>query len=160
MDLSKTTKELIREIERIWVAEVIKKIKEKIEEEDLIFSGGLLSSIKSEYDDQSVDGDFKFGMADWGKFQDLGVNPLGAKLYQTDFQFKGNVAGTAFALEEWASQKRLNNWAVASKLQFTKGIRPKNFFNSTIEALYPKLGERIVQLQIDKLKFDIEKRNK
>lgn len=160
MDLSKDTRDLIREVERIWVAEVVQKIKDEIKNINLIDSGTLENSIKSEYDDQSVDGEFKFGMADYGKYQDQGVNPKDISLYDTPFEFRGNVAGTAFALESWATSRGLNPWAVAWILQNEKGIKPKMFFNSTIEAMYPKLAERIEQLIIDKTTYDIQKRTK
>jgi len=160
MNLDKDTRELIREVERIWVAEVVQKIKEEIKRINLIDSGTLENSIKSEYDEQSVDGEFKFRMADYGKFQDQGVNPVDQKIYDTPFEFRGNVAGTAFALETWATSRGLNPWAVANVLQYEKGIKPKMFFKTTIEAMYPKLGERIEKLIIDKTTYDIQKRIK
>lgn len=160
MDLNQDIKQLIREVERIWVAEVVQKIKDEIRNTNLIDSGRLENSIKSEYDDQSVDGDFKFGMVDYGKYQDQGVNPVDKKLYDTPYEFRGNVAGTAFALESWATTRGLNPWAVANVLQKEKGLKPKRFFNTTIEAMYPKLGDRITQIIIDKTTYDIQKRNK
>lgn len=160
LDLSKPTKEVIRQVERIWVAEVVKKIKDKIAQEDLIDSGTLEASIRSEYDDQSVDGEFKFAMADYGKFQDEGVNPKDITLYETPYQFRGAIAGTAEAIKAWSDARGLNNWAVATKLQLITGIRPKQFYKTTIEAMYPKLGDEILKAMTQKLDYDIQNRNK
>lgn len=160
MNLNTTLTEIIRDIERIWVAEVVQKIKDDIRNQNLIDGGTLENSIKSEYDDQSVDGEFKFGMINYGKYQDEGVNPVDNKLYDTPYQFRGNVAGTAFALENWANARGLNPWAVANVLQYERGLRPKQFFKTTIEAMYPKLGERIEQAMIAKMQFDIQNYNK
>jgi hypothetical protein len=88
MDLNKSIRDLIREVEQIWIVEVKNKIKEEITELGLIDSGTLENSIVSEYDDQSVDGDIKFGMAEYGKYLDQGVNPNGISLYDTPYSFK------------------------------------------------------------------------
>ena len=70
------------------------------------------------------------------------------------------MAGLAYHLKDWADARGLNNWAVAWTMQNEKGLKPRLFFNSTIERLYPKLGERITNIIAEKLKFDGEQKNK
>lgn len=153
MNLEKQITELIAEVEANWQIEVIAAIKKKIQDIGLVDTGNLADSIKSEAEGDNL----RFTMAEYGKFQDAGVNPDGQKLYNTEFSFKGKWQGTAQALKSWALARDINPWAVAWSLQFITGIKPKNFFSDTIESMQPLLGERIEDIIIQKLEFETKK---
>lgn len=153
MDLNKDISTLISELKLDWQNEIIEAIKKKIQDFPVVDTGDMADSVRAE-----DDGDLtKFKMVDYGKFQDEGVNPDGVALYQTPFSFKGKWKGTAGAIKSWALARDLNPFAVAYVLQFQTGIKPKRFFKSTIEAMYPTLGERIEDLIQKKLDFEIKK---
>lgn len=153
MDLNKDISTLISELKLDWQNEIIEAIKKKIQDFPVVDTGDMADSVRAE-----DDGDLtKFKMVEYGKFQDEGVNPDGIALYQTQFSFKGKWKGTAQALNSWALARDLNPFAVAYVLQFQTGIKPKRFFKSTIEAMYPTLGERIEDLIQKKLDFEIKK---
>jgi len=154
MDLNKDISILISELEVDWQIEVIEAIKKKISDYPVVDSGEMSRSVRAE---KMPDGNISFKMTDYGKFQDQGVNPEGLALYQTPFYFGGRWKGTAEAIKDWSIARNLNPYAVAYVLQFEKGIKPKRFFKSTIEAMYPMLGERIEKLIIDKLDFETKK---
>jgi len=132
--------ELIQILLRVkseWGMETVNAIKAKIEQEDAIFSSQLLNSITFTQE-VSLDGDVKFIMADYGQFIDEGVNGLTTQ-WGSQFSFKGNWKGTAAAVGDWAAAKGLNQWALGRSIQ-DKGIRPRRFFTSVIEARIPDLA--------------------
>lgn len=153
MDLNKDISLLISELELDWQNEIIEAIKKKIQDFPVVDTGDMADSVRAERDGDLV----KFKMVEYGKFQDEGVNPEGLALYQTPFYFQGRWKGTAQAIKSWALARDLNAFAVAYVLQFEKGIKPKRFFKSTIEAMYPQLGERIEDLIVKKLEFETKK---
>lgn len=128
-----TIEEVLRQAKLEWGFETVEAIKTKIREIDLIDKGELLNSVRSEQED-NLDGNISFKMIDYGKFQDLGVNPEGLALYQTPYGFNGNWKGMAFYLTEWSTAKGLNPYAVAYTIQNFDGIKPKKFFNDVIKS--------------------------
>lgn len=150
-----TIDEILKEVEINWGKETVEAIKKKIDEENVIYSGNLKTSVRYETGD-SV-GNIQIKMDDYGKFQDLGVNPVGGALYETEFIFKGNWQGTALALQEWASSKGLNEWAVARKIQYQTGLEPKKFYTSVLESRLPVLGEALMKAYQDYLDSSINR---
>lgn len=134
--------ELIRFINAIkdrWGSETVAAIRRRIQELNLVDTGTLERSVIYEQDENS--GDINFFMADYGTFQDLGVNGLDFN-WESPYQFRGNYHGTAFAIQEWANTKGLNAWATARSIQ-SRGIEPKRFFNTVIEQRLQVLGDDI-----------------
>ena len=132
--------ELIQILLRVkseWGMQTVNAIKAKIEQEDAIFSSQLLNSITFTQE-VSLDGDVKFIMADYGHFIDEGVNGLTTQ-WGSQFSFKGNWKGTAAAVGDWAAAKGLNQWALGRSIQ-DKGIKPRKFFTSVVEARIPDLA--------------------
>jgi hypothetical protein len=132
--------ELINSVKDRWGRETVAAIIQKIREENLVFNGTLERSISYE---QDAAGEISFFMADYGVYQDQGVNGTEGQV-GSQFQFKGNWKGTAFHLKEWATAKNLNPYAVAKSIQ-KKGIQPKKFFTSVVESRLNVLGESINQ---------------
>ena len=114
-----------------WGIETVQAIRNKINEEGLIWQSNLVNSIGFSQDD-TLDGNISFKMTDYGKFLDEGVNGTLTNV-GSQFSFKGNWKGTAIAIKEWADSKNLNNWALGHSIQ-KKGIQPRRFFNSVIES--------------------------
>lgn len=135
-----TLYELLQNAKRQWGIETVEAIKNRIREEDAIFSQTLLDSVGLNQDD-TLDGNITFKMVDYGHFLDEGVNGLQNSV-GSQFSFRGNWKGTAVALTDWANAKGLNKWAVAQKLQ-KEGLRPRRFFTSVIEARLPELGPQL-----------------
>ena len=128
---------LLLQVKSEWGMETVNAIKAKIEQEDAIFSSQLLNSITFTQE-VSLDGDVKFIMADYGQFIDEGVNGLTTQ-WGSQFSFKGNWKGTAAAVGDWAAAKGLNQWALGRSIQ-DKGIKPRKFFTSVVEARIPDLA--------------------
>ena len=128
---------LLLQVKSEWGMETVNAIKAKIEQEDAIFSSQLLNSITFTQE-VSLDGDVKFIMADYGHFIDEGVNGLTTQ-WGSQFSFKGNWKGTAAAVGDWAAAKGLNQWALGRSIQ-DKGIKPRKFFTSVVEARIPDLA--------------------
>ena len=135
---------LINQVKDTWGMETVNAIIAKIREEDLMFSGTLERSILYQ---QDAAGEISFFMADYGIFQDEGVNGTNNNV-GSQFTFKGNWKGTAFHLQEWATSKGLNPYATAKSIQ-RKGIQPKKFFTSVVESRINVLGESINQAIAD-----------
>jgi hypothetical protein len=129
--------QILLRVKSEWGMETVNAIKAKIEQEDAIFSSQLLNSITFTQE-LTLDGDVKFIMADYGQFIDEGVNGLTTQ-WGSQFSFKGNWKGTAVAVGDWAAAKGLNQWALGRSIQ-DKGIRPRKFFTSVVEARIPELG--------------------
>jgi hypothetical protein len=135
-----TIYELLQEAKRQWGVETVEAIKLEITEKNLIFSRGLIDSIGLNQDD-TLDGNITFKMADYGKFLDEGVN--GTSVQQgSQYSFRGNWKGTAMALTDWANAKGFNKWALAHKIQ-RDGLEPRRFFTSVIEQRLPQLGPKL-----------------
>jgi len=154
MDLNKDIATLISELQLDWQIEVVDLIKKKIQDYPVVDTGEMADSVVAKQNEKN---ETVFDMIDYGHFQDRGVNPEGIALYQSPFYFQGRWKGMAQYLKSWALSRDLNPYAVAYVLQFETGIKPKRFFRSTIEAMYPVLGKRIEQLIADKLNHDIQK---
>lgn len=128
---------LLQQVKLDWGLETVNAIKAKLQEEQAIFSGTLLDSIRIEQED-TLDGNISFKMTEYGKFIDEGVNGLLTQ-QGSEFSFKGNWKGTAVAIAPWARAKGLNEWATARSIQ-DKGITPRRFFKSVIESRLPQLA--------------------
>lgn len=143
---------LLQKVKAEWGLETVNAIKAKIQQEEAIFSSELLNSIGFTQDD-SLDGNISFKMIDYGKFIDEGVNGL-QQGQGSEYTFKGNWKGTALAIEPWATAKGLNMWALGRSIQ-DKGIRPRRFFNSVIEARLQNLATDIEQAYLTYLEEQI-----
>ena len=137
-----TIYEVLQEAKRQWGIETVQAIKNKINEEGLIWQNNLINSIGLNQDD-TLDGNITFKMFDYGKFLDEGVNGL-TNNFGSQFSYRGNVKGMGAALKPWADSKGINAWAVANSLQ-SKGLQPRRFFNSVIESRLPDLATKIEQ---------------
>ena len=150
---------LLNAVKTQWGIETVEAIKLKIQQENLIYSQELLNSIRFTQDN-SPDGDVEFFMADYGKFQDEGVNGT-RSAYSTAYQFSGEpgqIRKMGWALKPWADSKGLNAWAVANSIQ-QKGIEPKRFFNSVIESRLDQLGLDLEAAYINYLNAQINRQN-
>jgi hypothetical protein len=140
---------LLQQVKARWGVETVNAIKARIEAENAIFSSDLLNSITAT-PDETLDGNISFKMTDYGKFIDEGVNGL-QQSQGSEYSFRGNWKGTAAAIEPWATAKGLNPWAVARSIQ-DKGITPRRFFKSVIEARLDDLAldlEQAYQTYLD-----------
>lgn len=142
-----------------WGQSVVEAIKKKIDELNINDSGQMKSSVAFD-PSETADGDNPFIIIDYGNYQDRGVNPLGQKLYETDFQFRGKYFGTAEAIKSWSKLGEKSPYAVAYKIQFVTGLKPKKFFRSTIEANLEKLEGDWAKVYGDYLTKQIESYNK
>jgi len=136
---------LLKQIKDQWGRETITAILNKIDRDGINFNGTLRRSVIYEQDN-NLDGDISFFMADYGKFIDRGVNGT-LSSYATDFKFSGDkdkIRKMGGALKPWADAKGLNPWALAHSIQ-KKGIKPRLFFDSVIEARVGDLGESITR---------------
>ena len=141
-----------------WGGSVVEAIKKKIDELNINDRGQMKASVAFD-PSETADGDNPFIIIDYGNFQDRGVNPVGQKLYETDFAFKGKYFGTAEAIKAWSKLGEKSPYAVAYKIQFVTGLKPKKFFRSTIEANLEKLGDVFAQTYNDYLTKQIESYN-
>lgn len=135
-----TIYEVLQEAKRQWGIETVQAIKNKINEEGLIWQNTLLNSIGLNQDD-TLDGNITFKMTDYGKFLDEGVNGITNNL-GSQFSYRGNWRGMGAAIKPWADSKGLNPWAVAKSIQ-SKGLQPRRFFNSVIESRLPDLSTKL-----------------
>ncbi len=133
---------LLQQAKAQWGIETVQAIRNKINEEGLIWQSNLVNSIGFEQDD-TLDGNINFKMIEYGKFLDEGVNGTLTNV-GSQFSFKGNWKGTALAIKQWADSKNLNNWALGHSIQ-KKGIQPRRFFNSVVESRIPALGIKLEQ---------------
>jgi len=133
---------LLQEVKKNWGIETVAAIQRAIEAEGAQFSNELFNSISYTQDD-TLDGDISFTMADYGKFVDEGVNGL-LQSWGSQYQFRGNWKGTAVAIKDWAAAKGLNQWALGHSIQ-KEGIKPRKFFNSVIESRLPDLATGLEQ---------------
>jgi hypothetical protein len=131
---------LLQQAKAQWGIETVTAIRNRINEIGLIWQSTLVNSIGFSQDD-TLDGNITFKMAEYGKFLDEGVNGTNTT-YNSPYQFKGNYKGTAMAIQEWANSKNLNNWAVARSIQ-KKGLEPRRFYNSVIESRIPELATKL-----------------
>ena len=126
---------ILADVQRAWGQETVTAIQNKIREIALIDTGDLGASISFTEENNEV----KFIMIDYGKFQDQGVNGLIVS-HGSEFSFRGQWKGTAFAIKNWANARGLNPFATARSIQ-NKGIKPKKFFNSVVESRMPVLED-------------------
>lgn len=128
--------ELLEQAANVWGQETVAAILGKLDSYPVKWNGTLRRSIMYE---EVEPFNFKFLMADYGQFQDEGVDGTGNS-YGSQFKFKGNWKGTAYFIKPWADSKGLNSFAVARSIQ-QKGIKPRPFFKSVVETRLPQLGE-------------------
>lgn len=134
---------ILQEAKRQWGIETVNAIKQKIQDGGIIWKSTLLDSIGLNQDD-TLDGNITFKMTEYGKFIDEGVNGI-RSAYATPYGFSGDkdkIRKMAWAIKPWADSKGLNPWAVANSIQ-RKGIKPRLFFKSVVEARLPDLADRI-----------------
>lgn len=134
--------QILLDVKDKWGQETVQAIIKKIDSYPIRWQGTLRRSISYEQDD-TLDGDITFNMADYGKFIDEGVNGS-RSVYTTAYQFKGNYKGTAYHLTSWANSKGLNRYAVARSIQ-KKGIKPRPFFNSVIQQRVDKDLPKLIE---------------
>jgi hypothetical protein len=144
---------LIFDAQKKWGNEVVKAIVLKIDTLKIKWLGNLRRSISYDIKEGNVD----FKMTDYGQFIDQGVNGL-LQQVGSPFSFKGRIAGTAYHIKQWADSKGINEWALATSIQ-KKGIRPRKFFNSVIEARIPDLGDALLKVQSDYIDRVINRNN-
>ena len=149
---------LLVEAKKKWGQSVVEAIKKKIDELNINDRGQMKASVNFN-PSETADGDNPFSIIDYGEFQDSGVNPVGQKLYETEFQFKGKYFGTAEAIKSWSKLGEKNPYAVAYKIQFVTGLKPRKFYRSVIEANLEKLGEIWSKTYNDYLTKQIESYN-
>ena len=130
--------EMIKDVKLKWGNETAWAIVEKIRSYPINWKGALEKSIYFDQED-TLDGDIEFSMANYGKFVDKGVNGT-VKNYGAPYNFHAEkVMGVAYYLKEWSTSKGLNQYAVAHNL-VKKGIEPRPFFDSVIQARMNDLG--------------------
>lgn len=126
--------QLLEAAANVWGQETVQAILAKLDSYPIQWNGSLRRSIMYEENEPF---NFNFLMADYGQFQDEGVDGL-KNQFGSQFKFKGNWKGTAASIKPWADSKGLNAWAVARSIQ-DKGIKPRPFFKSVIETRLPQL---------------------
>lgn len=127
--------ELLEQAANVWGQETVAAILSKLDSYPVKWNGTLRRSIMYQ---ETEPFNFKFLMADYGQFQDEGVDGTNNS-YGSQFKFKGNWRGTAYFIKPWADAKGFNNFALAKKIQ-RDGIKPRPFFKSVVEARLPELG--------------------
>lgn len=143
--MNEELRNLLKQIKDTWGRETIAAILVKMDNSrnGLNFNGTLRKSVS--YEQQpDLDGDISFFMADYGHYLDQGVNGT-RSAYSTQFKFSGDkdkIRKMGGALKSWADAKGLNPWALAHSMQ-KKGIQPRRFFDSVVEARLGVLGESI-----------------
>ena len=136
---------LLKQIKDQWGRETVAAILRTMDTKrnSLSFNGDLRKSVS--YTQQNdLDGDISFSMLNYGHFLDQGVNGT-RSAYATQFKFSGDkdkIRKMGGALKPWADAKGFNAWALANSIQ-KKGIEPRRFFDSVVEARLGTLGEQI-----------------
>lgn len=133
-------RKILTDVKNKWGQGVVEAIKKKMDEIGINDTGALKNSIKFE-GTETPDGEQKWSGLEYANFQDQGVNPVGQKLYETPYQFKGKWAGTAQALKSWGKLGEKNEWAVAYKIQYITGLKPRRFIKDVVEAQLEVLSE-------------------
>lgn len=145
---------IIKSVKDKWGAETVQAILNEIDKQDIKWNGNLRRSISYEQD-PGLDGDISIFMADYGQFQDEGVNGLNLNR-GSKFNFRiTSIGGVAYHIKPWADSKGLDNWAVARSI-VRKGIKPRPFFTSVIEKRIESLGLDIEQALTDYLNRTID----
>ncbi len=125
---------LLEQAANLWGQETVAAILKQLDSYPIQWNGSLRRSIMYE---ETEPFNFKFLMADYGQFQDEGVDGTNTS-YNSPYKFKGNWKGTAFHIKQWADSKGLNSFAVARSIQ-AKGIKPRPFFKTVVETRLPEL---------------------
>ena len=125
---------LLEAAANLWGQETVAAILRQLDSYPIQWNGILRRSIMYE---EKEPFNFTFLMADYGQFQDEGVDGTNNS-YNSPFKFKGNWKGTAHFIKPWADAKGLNSFAVARSIQ-AKGIKPRPFFKSVVESRLPQL---------------------
>jgi hypothetical protein len=146
--------QILLKVKETWGIETVNAIKQKIQDDNIIYNGDLLNSIAYEQE-QTLDGNIKFKMTEYGKFIDEGVNGQSNSV-GSQFSFRGNWQGTAFHIKDWADSKGLNPYAVAKSIQ-EKGIEPRRFFNDVIAARLEDLAVSLEQAYVNYLNAQINR---
>ena len=127
--------QLLEAAANLWGQETIAAILRQLDSYPIQFNGTLRRSIMYEENEPF---NFKFLMADYGQFQDEGVDGMSIS-HNSPYKFKGNWRGTAYFIKPWADAKGFNNFALAKKIQ-RDGIKPRPFFKNVIETRLPDLS--------------------
>jgi len=122
-----------------WGRETVQAIINEIDKYPIRYKGTLRRSV-SYSQDNTPDGDIRFNMADYGQFIDEGTGLFGPKKIAIP---KTSIPGIAFYLKDWARDKGLNPWAVATNIVKRGGVKPRPFFNTVIERRIEILGNNI-----------------
>ncbi len=125
---------LLEQAANLWGQETVAAILKQLDSYPIQWNGSLRRSIMYE---ETEPFNFRFLMADYGQFQDEGVDGTNTS-YNSPYKFKGNWKGTAFHIKQWADSKGLNSFAVARSIQ-AKGIKPRPFFKTVVETRLPEL---------------------
>lgn len=146
---------ILRLIKDRWGRETVEAIVRKIDEYPIQYKGTLRRSISYSQDD-NIDGEIQFNMADYGKFIDEGIGTFGPRNQAIP---KTSIPGIAFYLKPWADSKGLNAWAVATNIVKRGGIKPRPFFNSVIEERIELLGNDITTALNEFMELQVQRYN-
>lgn len=131
--------ELLRQAANRWGFETVTAIVKKLNSYPILFNGTLRRSISYE---QVEPFDIKIYMADYGQFQDEGVDGQDVS-HGSPYKFKGNYWGTAYYIKPWADAKGFDNpFGLARHIQ-SQGIKPRPFFKSVLETRIPDLQKSL-----------------
>jgi hypothetical protein len=149
---------LLKQIKDQWGRETVAAILKKIDSYPIKWKGTLKRSISYEQG-KDADADIEFFMADYGKFVDEGVNGT-QQTRGSQFNFRQeSIAGVAYHIKPWATSKGIQNtWGVATNI-VKKGIKPRPFFDSVIQARVAVLGEDITQGIADFMESQVDRLN-
>jgi hypothetical protein len=142
-----------------WGQGTVQAILKEIDRYPIKWRGTLRRSISYQIGDVAGEDAISFNMADYGEFVDKGVNGIfqnrGSK-----YNFRiSSIGGVAYHVKPWADSKGLNNWAVARSI-VRKGFKPRPFFDSVIQARFPKLQEDLTQAYQSYLDSQVESINR
>tara|TARA_R110002124_G_scaffold39058_3_gene123520 strand:- start:86 stop:577 length:492 start_codon:yes stop_codon:yes gene_type:complete len=96
-----------------------------------------------------------FAMADYGKYQDLGVKGAehSEKAPSSPFSYKlGGKKPPASAFEKWGKEHNVSPWAISHSI-WSKGLKPTMFFTTPFNRAFEKFPDELVKqfgLDIDK----------
>jgi hypothetical protein len=139
--MSQELNEILISVKDRWGRETVQAIINEIDKYPIRYKGTLRRSI-SYSQDNTPDGDIRFNMADYGQFIDEGTGLFGPK--KTPIP-KTSIPGIAHYLKDWARDKGLNPWAVATNIVKRGGVKPRPFFNTVIERRIEILGNNITE---------------
>jgi hypothetical protein len=144
---------ILQQVKANWGIETVNAIKDKIQQDQIIWNSNLLNSIQS-IQDSSLDGDISFKMADYGEFVDEGTGLNGPRKQAIP---KESIPGIAYWIKPWADSKGLNNFAVATSIVNKGGLEPRRFFKDVIASRLEVLGKDVERAYTTYLNEQINK---